>query len=74
MYFDRNDICEAYYLYAVENSDGQGSLEYAVLSKLDDMGFEPRRGLRNPEDLTENGEEIYNDLVSRGGMNIRDRR
>jgi len=63
MYFDRFDICEAYYLYFCDYHGGQGSREYARLSRMTHY-FKPRPSLSQPEDLSENGREIYYQLVS----------
>lgn len=63
MYFDRFDICEAWYLYLSEYHGGQFSPEYARLSKLLES-FTPRDTLYDRNDLHENGQEIYNALVA----------
>jgi hypothetical protein len=64
MYFDRFDICEAYYLFLSEWHTGQDSWEYARLSRLLTW-FTPRHGLRDFYDLTDNGQEIYLGLEER---------
>ena len=38
---DRGSICRAYYTYAVLWHDGQRSEDYAILGRLDDMGYRP---------------------------------
>ena len=65
MHFDRFDICEAYYVYAMLWHSGQFSKEYRIFGRLDKIKFWPRDSLRNDNDLTPNGREIYNSLVSR---------
>jgi hypothetical protein len=63
-YFNRFDVCEAYYVYALHYHRGQGSKEYAVFGRLANIGFDPSRLLYGEENLSENGREIYNRLVS----------
>lgn len=58
MYFDRFDICEAWYMYLSHYHEGQGSEEYRRLSKLL-THFSPRGSLRSELDLTDNGYAIY---------------
>lgn len=70
-YFDRFDICEAYYLYAMLYHGGQWSKEYAIFGRLHNMGITPRPGLRDEDDLSENGRAIFNRLV-RGEVEVRD--
>lgn len=66
-YFDRFDICEAWYCYAAHYHAGQWSPEYAIFGRLLDMGFRPLPSLGGtPENLTENGRAIYDRLVKRG--------
>lgn len=61
-YFDRFDICEAYYLYARHYG------EYRTIARLYHMAFTPGLALTThdcPEEaLTENGQAIYYRLVS----------
>lgn len=61
-YFDRWDVCEAYYLFGVLFHSGQGSKEYLMLSRLSRLGFRPRKGLE-PSTLSENGREIFGKLL-----------
>jgi len=63
--FDKFDICEAHYVFAMLWHGGQGSDEYRKLGQLHHMGFRPRFRLSNEDDLTENGREIYDNLVSK---------
>ena len=74
MWFDRFDVCEAYYLYAVLYHGGQGSKEYALHSVFIRLRFKPAPMMGGPEDLTENGRAIYDRLVETNGEHIRDRR
>jgi hypothetical protein len=73
-YFDRFDICEAYYCFAVNYHGGQWSIEYALHATLDRLGFKPGLHGDRPEGLTDNGQAIYHGLVESGGSSIRDRR
>ena len=57
-YFDRFDICEAYYLFFRDWHNGQTSKEYLRLCKMQKY-FKPSPLLKTIEDLTENGYEIY---------------
>ena len=57
MYFDRFDICDAWYLALSAAHGGQSSPEYERLSRLTNF-YSP--GLsRSVDSLTENGLEIY---------------
>jgi hypothetical protein len=60
-YFDRFDICEAYYLALSEWHGGQGSDEYRRLCKLTSY-FKPRPML-TAKTLSDNGKIIYRELV-----------
>jgi len=63
-YFERFDICEAYWLYASLYHSGQWSKLYAVLGRLHSIGFTPGMGF-SYSSLTDNGREIYESLVER---------
>lgn len=65
MYFDRFDICEAYYVYAMLWHGGQSSEEYKIFGRLVNIGFRPSPLLSGPEKLSENGLEIYNNLIAK---------
>lgn len=65
MYFDRFDVCEAYYCYAVHWDGGMWTREYAYLGRLKRLGFRPAPNL-DVEELSENGRAIYDALVERG--------
>jgi hypothetical protein len=60
MYFDRLDICTAYWKFAVEYHGGQFSKEYKIFGRLDKIKFSP--GIL-PLSLSENAQEIYDNLV-----------
>lgn len=57
MYFDRFDICEAYYLALCHCHGGQWSREYARLCRLNTY-FKPSP-LLSVESLSENARIIY---------------
>jgi len=63
-YFDRFDICEAYYIYAMEYHGGQWSDLYSVMGRILNLGFRLSRLIKCRNDLTDNGKEIYDNLVS----------
>ena len=63
--FDRFDICEAWWVYAAEWHEGKHSAIYAVFGQLARIGFKPSPMLDGYEDLTENGQDIYDELVER---------
>ena len=57
MYFDRFDICEAYYLALCHCHGGQWSREYARLSRMTNY-FRPSPML-SVESLGDNARQIY---------------
>jgi hypothetical protein len=61
--WDRFDICEAWYCYAMEWHGGQWSKEYEIFAHLNRMRFNPRPSLNNSDCLDTNAREIYDDLV-----------
>ena len=63
MYFDRFDICEAYYLALSHCHGGQWSTEYSRLCKLTKY-FTPARNL-SVETLNDNAREIYDNACTR---------
>ena len=67
MYFDRFDICEAYYLYASDYHGGQWSKLYEVFGRLHKLKFKPG-SLFGYWSLSNNGKGIYNSLVERRHM------
>lgn len=62
MYFNRFDICEAWYLYLCFTYEGQWSKKYQRLSKL--TGYFKPSPFLSVDELTENGREIFNQLMS----------
>ena len=68
MYFDRFDICEAHYLLAMLWHGGMGSKLYGKFSQLERIKFRPSPCLSGPQDLTENGREIYEQLLETHGF------
>jgi hypothetical protein len=62
MEFNRNDICEAYYMFASEWHGGQFSKEYRIFGRLQKIGFVPSPTL-SVDSLSENGVLIYQNLV-----------
>ena len=64
MGWNRFDICEAWYCFAVDFHGGQWSPEYLIFGRLHDMRFKPALSLK-AETLTDNGKEIYYSLIDR---------
>ena len=64
MYWNRFDICEAWWLFLSEYHEGLDSDLYGRLGRLTGF-FRPRRSLSGFQNLTENGLAIYERLVSR---------
>lgn len=62
MHWDRFDICEAWYVYAVNYHEGQGSKIHGILDRLTDMDFTPPGGL-DYDTLSYNGRAICDKLV-----------
>ena len=71
MYFDRFDICEAYFVYAMLYHEGQFSKEYAIFGRLERIGFRASPLLNDENDLNENAREIFERLVN-GDSEVRD--
>lgn len=61
MHFDRFDIAEAWYLWLSHNHGGQGSLEYARLSRMTRY-FSPSP-LLSMFSLSPNAREIYDNIT-----------
>jgi hypothetical protein len=61
MYFDRFDICAAYYFYLSETHEGQFSTKYKRLCKLLRY-FKPTACIK-VDNLSENGKAIYDNLM-----------
>ena len=68
MYWDRFDICEAYYMYAVNYHQGQFSREYEIFGRLIMINFRPPISISSGDasDLTANARAIYDNLVQNG--------
>lgn len=64
MYFDRFDIVEAHYAFACDYHGGQSTDLYAKLCRIGQY-FTPSPLWRNFDSLSENGKEIYNNLVQK---------
>lgn len=63
--FNRWDICDAYYLFASLYHGGQWGAEYEIFGRLDAIRYDPRLGLCDRNDLSENGQAIFDGLVER---------
>lgn len=63
MWFDRFDICEAHFVFAMLWHEGQGSATYGKFAQLERMRFRPSPSLSEPKDLGDNAREIYRQLV-----------
>ena len=61
-YFDRFDIVSAHYAYAVDYHGGQWSELYARQCRISRY-FRPGAMFNGYESLSENGKEIYDNLV-----------
>ena len=62
--WDRFDICEAYYVFAINWHGGQNSDVYKIFGKLKRIDFRPAPTLRFMS-LTDNGKMIYKLLMNR---------
>jgi len=71
--WNRFDICEAWYVFAVEWHGGQWSPEYAIFGRLNRMNFTPGAHIRegNKRGMTENARDILAGLIRK--MRRRDR-
>ena len=65
--WNRFDICAAYYLLASAWHQGQGSDTYAVLGRLDRLGFRPSPMLSTGS-LSPNGRLILATLIRKAGV------
>jgi hypothetical protein len=66
-YFNRLDVCEAWYMFAMLYHEGQGSDDYRTFGRLHNIGFKPGMGLNRPENLSENGRAIFDNLIESRG-------
>ena len=62
--WNRFDICEAWYLFAVDWHEGQGSERYAIFGRLERLGFTPSPRLSR-QTLSPNGRVILAGLIRR---------
>jgi hypothetical protein len=69
MYFDRFDILSAYWLFGSLYHAGQFSKEYAYMGRAELAGFNPS-GNFGWRSLTENGRDIYTNLVLSAGFSF----
>ncbi len=65
MTWNRFDICEAWFTFAMLYHNGQWSDDYLIFGRLEAMKFKPSPSLSDERDLTENGRAIFDNLVSR---------
>jgi len=63
MYFDRFDVCSAYYLFFCDYHEGQGSKKYNRLSRLETY-YKPGP-FACYSNLSENAQCIYDSLVEK---------
>lgn len=63
MYFDRFDICEAYFLALSHCHGGKWSREYARLCKL--MSYFKPSPMLSVDSLSDNAREIYDSVCDR---------
>ena len=68
MFFDRFDICEAHYVFAMLWHDGMWGKVYTKFAQFERIRFRPKPSLCGPEDLTENGRGIYEQLLAKHGF------
>ena len=68
MTFDRFDICEAHYVFAMLWHDGMWGSIYAKFAQFERIQFRPKPSLEGPENLSENGLEIYEQLLETHGF------
>jgi hypothetical protein len=71
MCFDRFDIVEAHYWFCADYHGGLSSTLYRRLSRISEY-YTPSPVHRGYDDLSENAQEIYRDLVVRYGFDLSD--
>ena len=64
MFFDRFDIVAAHYAFCSDHHGGMGSELYGRLSRIGRY-FRPGAAWRGYDSLSENGQVIYDNLVSK---------
>lgn len=67
-YFDRFDICKAYYCFACLYHSGQWSDTYKIFGRLEAIKFKPGIHGDDPDYLGENAREIFDNLVEKHGF------
>ena len=67
-YFNRFDICEAWWHFANLYHGGGGTPEYAIFGRLSRLRFRLSPCHTGPESLEANGREIFDALVERAGF------
>ena len=67
MYFDRFDVCEAYYLFLSHYHDGQWGKMYRRLCHL--LTYFKPSPMLSVDSLSENGAEIYRMLAEKAETN-----
>lgn len=70
MEFDRFDIVEAHYLFLNDYHEGKHSKKYARLCHILSY-FKPSPLSRGYEDLSENGQAIYDALVAKNTIDTK---
>lgn len=65
MYFDRFDICTAFWHFAAEYHGGQNSGEYAVFGRLSRLRFRLGRASEDKRNLSENARAILAGMIWR---------
>ena len=63
MWFDRFDICEAWYIFAMQYHSG-GDTSDKIFHRLHRMQFKISCGIKDENDLNENAKAIYDNLVA----------
>ncbi len=64
MWFDRFDIVSAYYHFFVQYHEGLSSRKYERLCKILSY-YSPSESEQHPENMTENAQTIFDELVKR---------
>lgn len=65
-WWDRFDICSAYFWYAVDYHGGQNSETYKIFGRLERMKFKVSPLHGSIEDESENAQAIYENLLCTG--------
>jgi hypothetical protein len=63
--FDRFSICLAYYYFAIHYHGGQFSKEYAILGRLEKIGFKTGQSFESMQENDPNAFELYQNLVEK---------